>query len=124
MQTLAELDLPYLAMEEAAFARDPFRFMAEARKKHPWLATSKYGLVVHDYSAMRELLSQDEKMRPPYGGIVEQLGLRGTPWGRFTEEQMISLPAAQHRLLRDTLVPKFTPRSANLMRPMMRETVS
>jgi len=111
-------------MEEAAFAKDPFHFMDEARKKHPWLARSKFGLVVHDYSAMRELLVQDDKMRPPYGGIVEQLGLRGTPWGRFTEEQMISLPAAQHRLLRNTLVPKFTPRSANLMRPMMRETVT
>jgi len=124
MHTLAELDLPHLPMEDPAFGRDPLRYFAQAREKHPWLATSKFGLVVHEYAAMRELLGQDEQMRPPYGGIVEKLGMQGTPWGRFTEEQMISLPPEQHRLLRDTFVSKFTPRSANQLRPMMRETVS
>jgi cytochrome P450 len=124
MQTLEQLELPYLAMEEPAFSEDPFRFMAEARQKHPWLATSKFGLVVHDYLAMRELLGQDDRMRPPYGGIVEKLGLQGTPWGRFTEEQMISLPEEKHRLLRNAFVPRFTPRSANQLRPVMRDTVT
>jgi cytochrome P450 len=124
MHTLAELALPHLPMEDPAFGRDPYRYFAEARRTHPWLATSKFGLVVHEYAAMRELLGQDDKMRPPYGGIVEQLGLQGTPWGRFTEEQMISLPEKQHRLLRETFVSKFTPRSATQLRPMMRETVS
>jgi cytochrome P450 len=124
MHTLAELDLPRLPMEDPAFGRDPYHYFAEARKKHPWLATSKFGLVVHEYSAMRELLGQDEKMRPPYGGIVEKLALQGTPWGRFTEEQMISLPPQQHKLLRDTFAPRFTPRFANQLRPMMRETIT
>ena len=124
MQTLTELDLPYLPMEDPAFGEDPFRYLAEARKKHPWLATCKFGLVVHQYAAIRELYIQDDKMIPPYGGIVERLGLQGTPWGRFTEEQMISLPPEEHRLLRDTFATKFTPRFANQLRPMMRETVT
>lgn len=124
MQTVAELDLPHLPMEEHAFAEDPFHYFAEARKQHPWLATSKFGLVVHEYQAIRDLLSRDDQMRPPYGGIVETLGMEGTPWGRFTEEQMISLPAEQHRLVRDTFAAKFTPRFANQLRPMMRETVT
>jgi cytochrome P450 len=124
VNTLAELKLPHLPMEDPAFARDPYRFFEEARKQHPWLATSKFGYVVHSHSAMRELLGQDDKMRPPYGGIVEKLGMQGTPWGRFTEEQMISLPDAQHRLLRDTFVSKFTPRSATELRPMMKQTVT
>lgn len=124
MKTLAELDLPYLPMEEPAFAEDPLRYLAEARAKHPWLATCKFGLVVHQYSAIRQLFIQDDKLRPPYGEIVERLGLHGTPWGRFTEEQLISLPAEQHKLLRDTFAPKFTPRFANQLRPMMRETVT
>ena len=38
----------------------------------------------------------DDKFRPAYDGIVEQLGAQGTPWGRFTEEQMISLPVEKH----------------------------
>jgi cytochrome P450 len=124
MQTLAELDLMQLPMEEPAFGRDPYRYFAEARNKHPWLATCKFGLVIHEFMAMRELLRQDDKMRPPYGGIVATLGMQGTPWGRFTEEQMISLPAPQHRVLRDTFAPRFTPRSAGDLRPMMRDTVS
>jgi cytochrome P450 len=123
MQTLANLDLPYLAMEEYAFSEDPFGHVAEARKKHPWLATAKFGLVVHEYRAMRELFTQEDKLIPPYGGIVEKLNLRGTPWGRFTEEQMISLPHDQHRMLRDTFAAKFTPRFANQLRPMMRDTI-
>jgi len=123
MQTLAQLDLPHLPLEDAAFGADPFRYFAEARRKHPWLATSKFGLVIHQYAAIRELLIQDDKLRPPYAGIVAQMGQHGTPWGRFTEEQMISLPAEQHRLLRDTFASKFTPRFANQLRPMMRDTV-
>ena len=124
MRTLTEVDLPHLSMEDATFGENPFRYFAEAREKHPWLATCKFGLVVHEYAAMRELLIQDDKLRPPYGGIVERLGLHGTPWGRFTEEQMISLPPEQHRLLRDAFAAKFTPRFANQLRPMMRETVT
>ena len=124
MQTLAELDLPHLPMEDSAFAQDPFPYFAEARKKQPWRATCKFGLVIHEFTAMRELYGQDDKLRPPYGGIVEQLGLQGTPWGRFTEEQMISLPVDKHRLLRDTFAAKFTPRFANQLRPMMRDTIT
>lgn len=124
MQSLTEIDLPYLPMEDPAFSENPFRYLAEARQKHPWLASCKFGLVVHQYTAIRELLSQDDKLRPTYGEIVEQLGLKGTPWGRFTEEQMISLPPEQHRLLRTTFAAKFTPRYANQLRPMMRETIT
>jgi cytochrome P450 len=124
MQTLAELDLPHLAMEDHSFSKDPFTHFEEARQKHPWLATSKFGLVITQYAAMRELLGRDDKLRPPYEGIVEVLGLQGTPWGRFTQEQLISLPPEQHRFLRDTFAAKFTPRNANQLRPMMRATIS
>lgn len=124
MQTLAELDLPHLEMEDPAFARDPFSRFNEARAKHPWLATSKLGLVITQYQAMRDLLGQDDKLRPPYEDIVGVLGMEGTPWGRFTQEQLISLPETQHRFLRDTFAAKFTPRFANQLRPMMRQTVS
>jgi cytochrome P450 len=123
MQMLHELDLPHLPMEDPAFSENPFRYFAKARAKHPWLATSKFGLVIHQYDAMQDLLSNAGQLRPPYSGIVEQFGLQGTPWGRFTEEQLSALPPEEHRLLRDTFAAKFTPRYANQMRPMMRETI-
>ncbi|MET0373308.1 MAG: cytochrome P450 [Rhizorhabdus sp.] len=124
MQTLEQLDLPYLAVEDPSFGEDPMRHFAEARKRHPWLARSGIGLFVHQFSAIRELLGQDDKLRPAYDGIVDMLGVHGTPWGRFTEEQMISLPAEEHKLLRHAFAAKFTPRYANQMRPMMRQTIA
>lgn len=124
MQTLAELDLPVLPVEDPVFAEDPRRHFTEASKKHPWIAKSNIGYFVHDYTAIRELLIQDDKLRPAYDGIVEQLDAHGTPWGRFTEQQLISLPPEKHRILRDTFASKFTPRFANQLRPMMRATIT
>jgi cytochrome P450 len=123
MTTLAELDLPYLPVEDPAFGQDPRSYFTAARTQHPWLAKSSIGLFIHDFTAIRELLGRDEKLRPAYDGIVDHLGARGTPWGRFTQEQLISLPAETHRLLRNTFSVKFTPKSANQMRPMMQATI-
>lgn len=109
MQTLTDLDLPCLPVQDAAFAADPLRYFAEARAKHPWIARSGIGYLVHEYSAIRELITQEDKVRPAYDGVVAQLEAHGTPWGRFTEEQLISLPAEQHRRLRDIFAAKFTP---------------
>jgi len=124
MQTLADLDLPFLPVEEPAFAAEPVRYFREARTKHPWLARSNVGFMIHELTAIRELLGQDDRFRPAYDGIVDQMGAHGTPWGRFTEQQLISLPVAQHRLLRDAFAAKFTPRFANQLRPMMQATIT
>lgn len=123
MQTVAELNPPDLPVETPEFAANPHRYFRDARKKHPWLAKSSMGLLIHEYSAIRELLGQDDKFLPAYEGIVEALDAHGTPWGRFTEEQLISLPTDQHRLLRNAFAAKFTPRFANQLRPMMRQRI-
>ena len=124
MPSITQLDLPHLPVDDPAFHADPFRFEREAAKVHPWLAKTPHGYYVHQYGAMRELLGQDDKLRPPYADIVDVLGMQGTPWGRFTAEQMISLPPADHKLLRHTFAAKFTPRFANQLRPMMVETIT
>ncbi len=124
MTALAELDLPHLAMDEPQFAADPMPQFAAAKERHPWLAQSAFGLVVTDYRAMRDLLIDDARLRPSYDGIVQLMQAEGTPWGRFTEEQMIALPAPQHAVLRGLFAPRFTPRYANQMRGIMQETIS
>ena len=125
MQTLAELDPPFLPVEDPAFAADPMSYVAKARTLNPWIARSDIGYFIHEYAAIRELLqAHEDKLRPAYDGIVEQFGVHGTPWGRFTEEQLISLPVEQHRLIRDAFAAKFTPRYANQLRPMMQGTIS
>jgi cytochrome P450 len=122
-QALHELDLYHLPWNEPSFAADPYPQIEAAREKHPWLAKSDAGYIVFEYQAIRDLLVQDDKFRPSFDGVVDIMGAKGTPWGRFTEEQMIALPAREHTLMRTTFATKFTPRYANQLRPIMRETM-
>jgi len=123
VQRLEELDLYHLPWSEPSFAADPYPQIEAAREKHPWLAKCDAGYVIFEYQAIRDLLVQDDKFRPSFDGVVEIMGAHGTPWGRFTEEQMIAMPEKEHGLMRTTFAAKFTPRYANQLRPIMRETM-
>jgi cytochrome P450 len=124
MQKLADLDLPFLEMEDPSFGANPYPRFEEARARHPFLARTSLGVVITEYQAMRELFGRDDELRPPYADVVKVLGQENTPWGDFTERQMISLPVETHRFLRDTFAAKFTPRNANELRPLMRANIS
>jgi cytochrome P450 len=124
MQVAADLDLPYLAMDQAWFAADPFPQFAEARAKHPWLARSPFGYVINDYPAIRDFFRMEDKLANPYDGLLDLMGARGTAWGRFQESHMLNASGASHKRLRDVLAPAFTPRQANLHRGLMREVIA
>lgn len=123
---VSQLDLYKLPWNTPELARDPYSFLAEARAKHPWLAKTDEGYVVIGYQAIRDLMALDseDKLRPSFEGIIDILGARDTPWGRFTSEQMLALSGAEHKALRDTFAAKFTPRYANQIRPLMREIMN
>jgi cytochrome P450 len=123
MQRVDELDLYHLAWDEPSFAADPYSEFDKARKKHPWLAKTETGYAVFGLQAIRALLGNDDDLRPSFDGIAEIMECKGSPWGRFCEEQMIALPEREHRVLRDTFATKFTPRYANQLRPIMQETM-
>ena len=124
MTSLAELDLPYLPMEKAEFAANPFPYFAAARQQHPWLAKCSLGYVIHEYAAIRDLVMRNDEFRGSYDGIVELMGAKGTPWGRFTEAQMLAHDGDYHRRLRAVLAPKFLPKQANRNRQTMREVIA
>jgi len=123
---LEELDLFQLPWNTPEMAKDPYPYIEAARKKHPWLAKADQGYVIIGYQAIRDLMEMDlqDKLRPSFDGIIELLGAKGTPWGRFTEDQMLNLGGKEHRVLRDTFATKFTPRYANEIRPLMRRIMS
>ncbi len=123
MQTLESLELPYLAMEQDEFAAEPYHFFAEAREVHPWIARCAFGYVVHDHTAIEELLRMDEHMCPSFDNIIEAMGAENTPWGRFTEVQLLAHTGESHRRIRDILAPMFTPAAANRNRTLMRATM-
>lgn len=123
MQRIDELDLHHLDWDKPEFAADPWSHFDKAREKHPWLARTDAGYAVFGLQAIRDLLGNDDDLRPSFDGIAEIMECKGSPWGRFCEEQMIALPEREHRLLRNTFAAKFTPRYANQLRPIMRETM-
>lgn len=118
-----KLDLYKLPWNTPELAANPYPYIAQARAKHPWLARTDEGYVVFGYQAIRDLMEYDnqDKLRPSFDGIIDILGAKGTPWGRFTSEQMLALRGAEHKALRDTFAAKFTPRYANEIRPLMRK---
>jgi cytochrome P450 len=120
---IEDLDLYYLDWDAPGFAADPWPEFDKARAQHPWLARTSTGYAVFDLHAIRELMVRDDALRPSFDGIAEIMECRGSPWGRFCEEQMIALPEREHRVLRDAFARKFTPRYANQLRPLMRATM-
>lgn len=124
MAQLAELDLPELPMENPEFAANPWPFLAEARKQHPWLATTPFGYAIHQYQAMRDLLWLDHSMVGAYENVVDLMEARGTKWGRFQLESLLAQNGESHKRIRHVLAPAFTPQQARKHRPLMRETIS
>ncbi len=124
MQRAADLELPYLTMEQDAFAADPLPHFVTARAKHPWLAKWTLGYVVTDYQAMRDMFAMEDKMRMLYDDIVAIMEAKNTPWGDFQQRHMLSMNGATHKRVRDVLASSFTPRQANLHRNLMREVIA
>jgi cytochrome P450 len=123
MQTIAELDLPHLPMEDPEFSANPWPVVKEARKQHPWLAKVGFGYAIHQYEAIKDLLWLDDSMRGAYGGVTDILDAHGTAWGRFQQEHLLSRHGDSHKRLRDVLAPAFTPRQANNRRELMRSVI-
>jgi cytochrome P450 len=121
---VADMELPYLPMETTEFSRDPYPFLAEARRQHPWLARGAFGYVIHEYAAIQDVLRLDGPLLSDYGGIVEAMGAKDTPWGDWTERHLLSAQADRHKRIRDALSSKFTPRAANQHRALMRKVLS
>lgn len=121
MQRIDDIELARLEWDSPEFAANPWPEFEKARAVHPWAARTAAGFVVFELKAIRDLLGNDDNLRPSFDGIVDIMDCRGSPWGRFLTEQMIALPEREHMLLRRTFAARFTPRYANDLRPMMRE---
>jgi cytochrome P450 len=124
MQSVTDLALPYLPLEDPAFAVDPMPFIEAARREHLWLAKCAVGYVVLEYKAIRELTPMDDRMRPSMDSITEIMGAKGTPWGDFMDNLMLAKTGAEHTRIRNSIAISFTPRNINRYRALMREVVS
>ena len=93
-------NLPTLPVESPVFWADPEKFLAPARKQHPWLARFSEGLIVHGCQALDDLFREDEHLWMGLDGLVEFYGAQGTPWARFMNEMLNSQRGAEHARIR------------------------
>ncbi|HTV95152.1 MAG TPA: cytochrome P450 [Steroidobacteraceae bacterium] len=124
MRPVTELILPYMAIEDPEFAKDPIARLDAARSEHPWLAKTAYGYIVTEYAAIRDLLGMDARMRPPHEIIINAMNAKGSRWERFQLDSLLAIHGEDHKRIRDVVAPMFTPRAANQHRPLMRQVIS
>jgi cytochrome P450 len=124
MQTITDLALPNLPMDQASFAQDPWPHFTAAREEHPWLSTCPFGFVIHSYDAMRDLLGMDRNLRGAYENVVQIMQAQGTPWGRFQLESLLAQNGEAHQRIRRVLAPAFTPQQANRHRALMTRVIA
>src|SRR5262245_26367958 len=98
--------------------------MLEARRRHPWLATSDFGIVVTDYEACNAILRLDDKLKTPAAHIVAIMGGEGTNWARFQVECLIARDGADHERIRASVNGAFTPRAVSDYRDRIRAVIA
>jgi cytochrome P450 len=120
----ATIEIPTIPAERSEFAADPFRFLDEARKVHPWVARFSGGYLVHGYDESVELLADEANLRIGYGAVIDYYGIRGSMLARFLDEVMLSVTGETHRRLRGSVAHGFTPRRANRERETMQRVMA
>ena len=123
MPAISDLELVHLPIASPEFGEDPMPFMAEARARHPWLASSDIGTIVTEYHAIDEIMRRDDKLKMPGEEIAAIMGSEGTGWGDFCVEQMIVGSGERHARLRGSVSAAFGPGSVKRLRPIMRDTI-
>ena len=124
MPLASELALATMPVETQHFSADPQPWLDEARGRHPWLARSSHGYIVHGYQAAGDLFADNVHMQIGLGPIVEFYGMQGTLWARFMHEMLLVQEGEEHTRLRSSVAHAFTPRHANQVRPMMQGVIA
>ncbi|MGE3692263.1 MAG: cytochrome P450 [Novosphingobium sp.] len=118
------IEIPDLPIDTPEFSANPDPFHIAALRDHPWLGRFAQGYAVYGYQAHEELMADDENLVPGLGPIVDFYGMRGTMWGRFMEEMLLTATGDFHTRLRASVQHAFTPRRANEVRPLMQQTIT
>jgi len=120
-QLVSELDLPYLdtvGLER----REAVDAIAAARSVH-WLARSELGYSVTRQQDVTAIL-RDQRFHSALSMIEQSPELQGSSARDRRGESILTMEGPGHARLRRLVAPAFTPRSAERMRPFMREVVT
>jgi cytochrome P450 len=114
---LEDLDLPEIDLFGLARA-EAQAILAETRKQH-WLAKNQFGYSVTRYEDVVAILRD----RRWFSALGTDFAGDGTPMGPRTEGSILTMEGPNHARLRRLAAPAFTPKSADRLRPFMREVI-
>ncbi|HEX2851204.1 MAG TPA: cytochrome P450 [Acidimicrobiales bacterium] len=117
---VTELDLP--EVDTFGLERDEALAAFEAARSRHWLARMPLGYAVTRYDDVVAIL-RDRRFHSALAVLPEMAGLDGPVFER-EQPSILSMEGPEHARLRRLVAPAFTPRSADRLRPFMRDVVS
>jgi cytochrome P450 len=113
---LPEVELIDLEREEA------LAVLAEAREGH-WLARTPMGFMVTRHEDVTAIL-RDRRFLSALSLITQMQGIEESRFMSRRNRSILSVDGEDHARLRRLVAPAFTPKSADRLRPFMREVVN
>lgn len=113
---LPEIDLLGLERDEALAA------LEDARSRH-WLARMPMGYQVTRHADVTALLSE-RRFHSALSLLPQMAGVDDPDLSQRQQRSILAMDGPEHTRLRRLVAPAFTPRSADRLRPYMREVVS
>lgn len=121
-RSVNELDLPELDLFAMAGRDEARRAIGEARDRS-WLARSPFGVVVTRYEDAAAIL-RDRRFHSSFSMVAEMAGMVEDDFLQSRRQSILAMEGEEHARLRRLVAPAFTPRSADRLRPFMREVVN
>src|SRR3954468_6490718 len=116
-----ELDLPEIDLFGVDRLEAPAVFQA-VRKQH-WLARMPMGFMVTRHEDVVALL-RERRFHSALAMIGQMAGVADEEFSNRQQRSILALEGDPHGRLRRLVAPAFTPKSADRLRPFMREVVS
>lgn len=121
-QSVNDLDLPELDLLTMAGREQARLVIGEVRDRH-WLARAPMGVVVTRYEDAAAIL-RDRRFHSAFSMMAEMAGLVDGDFLQSRRRSILALEGEEHARLRRLVAPAFTPRSADRLRPFMRQVVN
>jgi len=120
--SVIDLDLPQVDLMEAGGREAARRELDRARRQH-WLARTPFGYVVTRHEDVAGIL-RDQRFHSGLAMLSQMPGLEEDEYLQSRKSSILALEGEEHSRLRRLVAPAFTPRSAERLRPFMREVVT
>ncbi|HVA42985.1 MAG TPA: cytochrome P450 [Acidimicrobiales bacterium] len=120
--SVVDLDLPQVDLMESEGREEARRELDQARRQH-WLARTPFGYVVTRHEDVAGIL-RDKRFHSGLAMLSQMPGLEDDEYLQSRRSSILALEGEEHSRLRRLVAPAFTPRSAERLRPFMREVVT